>query len=55
MHEPVLKLAPSLSADFRDESSTNHAFLKELGCDTERIDECLLEVVVFMPILSANT
>ena len=33
---------------FRDQSIANHAFLKELICDIERIDNHLLEVVVML-------
>ena len=44
----VLELAPSCRVDFRDESSTNHGFLMELGCDMEWTDNHLLEVVVMV-------
>ena len=44
----VLELAPSLSADLRNQSSTDHAFLKKLGCDRKWIDNRLLEVIVML-------
>ena len=44
----VLELTPSLRADFRDQSYTNHAFLNELGGDDEWMDDRFLEVIVMV-------
>ena len=44
----VLELTPSLRADFRDQSSTNHAFLNELGGDSKWMDDRFLEVIVMV-------
>ena len=44
----VLELTASLRADFRDQSSTNHAFLNELGGDIEWMNDHSLEVIVMV-------
>ena len=44
----VLELTPSWRADFRDQSSTNNAFLKELGGDGEWMNDRFLEVIVMV-------
>ena len=44
----VLEMTPPLRADFRDQSSTNHAFLNELGSDGEWMDDRFLEVIVMV-------